>query len=306
MTTAASGTTDEDPERAEPVRNEAERTGPERTELERLRAEVRDLRARSRARPLISQAQGMLQERYALPDADGAFTLMRQVSQRFNIKMRTLAGVLVTTPRPDGRTVLWFPRRVRRPEPALGFLPDHPAGGRGHGHSRGAVLGAVLGRTLAVVDTDMGNVQTVDRVRGGLRIERHTGLTDDFVDFFERVGETGTSCAKAARDLAQVTVRDVASDPVFSEPARAAVLAAGSRACHSVPLTSAAGLCVGMVSAHVEHPLRELRPSELKTLDALGAQAGRWLAWHERTVLLDALEYLHALGRARGTRPAGA
>jgi hypothetical protein len=301
MTAAASGTADEDPERIERERAEPERVEPERAELERLRAEVRDLRARSRAHPLISQAQGMLQERYALPDAEGAFTLMRQVSQRFNVKMRTLAGVLVTTPRPDGRTALWFPRRVRRPEPALGLLPDDPAGGR----SRGAVLGAVLDRTLAVVGTGMGNVQTVDRVRGGLRIERHTGLTQDFVDFFEHVGEAGTSCAKAARDLAQVTVRDVASDPVFTEPARAAILAAGSEACHSVPLTSATGLCVGMVSAHVDHSLPELRPSQLKTLDALGAEAGRWLAWHERTVLLDALEYLHALGRARGARRPG-
>lgn len=297
MTAAAPRTADEDPERAGP-----DPAGPELAELERLRAEVRDLRARSRAHPLISQAQGMLQERYTLPDADGAFTLMRQVSQRFNVKMRTLAGIVVTTPRPDGRTVLWFPRRVRGPEPALGFMPDDPAGGR----SRGAVLGAVLGRTLAVLDTDMGNVQTVDRVRGGLRIERHTGLTEDFVDFFEHVGAAGTSCAKAARDLAQVTVRDVASDPVFTEPARAAILAAGSRACHSVPLTSATGRCVGMVSAHVDHCLRELRTSQLKTLDALGAEAGRWLAWHERTVLLDALEYLHALGRVRGGPRPGA
>ncbi|MFJ7175834.1 hypothetical protein ACIQXA_05260 [Streptomyces massasporeus] len=37
-------------------------------ELERLRAEVRDLRARARVRPLISQAQGIVRERYALPD----------------------------------------------------------------------------------------------------------------------------------------------------------------------------------------------------------------------------------------------
>ncbi|MFF4586489.1 ANTAR domain-containing protein [Streptomyces sp. NPDC001388] len=266
---------------------------PERDEVLRLRAEVRALRARVRAHPLISQAQGMLQERYALPDADSAFTLMRMTSQRFNIKMRTLAGALVTTPRPDEQAALWFPRRVRRPEPALGFMEQEPPGGR----SRGAVLGAVLTRTLTVVGADMGNVQTVDRVNGGLRIERHTGLTEEFLDFFAHVEEEGTSCAKAAREVAQVTVRDVEEDPVFTEPAREAILAAGSRACHSVPLTAASGACVGMVSAHVDHPLPELRAVQLKTLDALGAEAGRWLAWHERTVVGDALEYLHALGR---------
>jgi hypothetical protein len=287
MTAAAPGTADEDPQREEVLR---------------LRAEVRALRARVRTHPLISQAQGMLQERYALPDADAAFTLMRRASQRYNVKMRTLVGALVTTPRPDERTALWFPRRVRHPEPGLGFMAEIPPGGR----SRGAVLGAVLDRTLTVVGTGMGNVQTVDRVRGGLRIERHTGLTEDFVDFFDHVGEHGTSCAKAARDVEQVTVRDVESDPVFDEASREAILAAGSRACHSVPLTSSSGLCIGMVSAHVERTLAELRPSQLKTLDVMGAQAGRWLAWYERTVLLDALEYLHALGRAeRGSRHRG-
>ncbi|MFI1044212.1 ANTAR domain-containing protein [Streptomyces griseoruber] len=77
MTAAAPGTADENPERDEVLR---------------LRAEVRALRARGRARPLISQAQGMLQERYALPDADGAFTLMRRASQRYNVKLRTSPG----------------------------------------------------------------------------------------------------------------------------------------------------------------------------------------------------------------------
>ncbi|MEU1511788.1 ANTAR domain-containing protein [Streptomyces sp. NPDC005811] len=286
MTAPLPGTADEDPQRGEVLR---------------LRAEVRDLRARIHAYPLISQAQGMLQERYALPDADGAFSLMRRASQRYNVKMRTLAAALVSTPRPDERTALWFPRRVRRPEPPLAFVPQD---GRGGG-SRGAVLGAVLHRTLDVVGADMGNVQTVDRVTGQLRIERHTGLTEEFLDFFAYVGEEGTSCAKAASEVAQVTVRDVERDPVFTEPARRAVLAAGSRACHSVPLTTASGACVGMVSAHVDRPLDGLRTTQLTTLAALGAQAGHWLVWHERTVLLDALEHLHALGRSQRAARAG-
>ncbi|MEU6918996.1 ANTAR domain-containing protein [Streptomyces olindensis] len=268
-------------------------------ELERLRAQVRDLRARARVYPLISQAQGMVQERYALPDGESAFALMQRASQRYNVKLRTLAGVLVTAPRPDGREPLWFPRRVRRPEPDLTFTTAHRSGSG----SRGAVLKAVLSRTLTVTGTHMGNVQLTDPARGGLRIKEHTGLTPDFVDFFAHVGEDGTSCAQAARDVAQVTVREVESDPVFTEPARRAILAAGSRACHSVPLTTASGTCVGMVSAHLDRPLRGLTTSQTEALGTMGAEAGRWLAWHDRTVVLDALEYLHAQGRAgRGSR----
>ncbi|PTH83658.1 hypothetical protein C9J60_37210 [Streptomyces sp. A244] len=272
---------------------------PDDGELERLRAELRDLRARARVRPLISQAQGILQERYALPDGESAFALMQRASQRYNVKLHTLAGVLVSAPRPDGPDALWFPRRVRGPEPELTFTQAHRSGSG----SRGAVLKAVLRSTLTVTGTDMGNVQLPDPARGGLRIERHTGLTDDFLDFFAHVGEDGTACARAARDVAQVTVRDVESDPVFTEPARRAILAAGSRACHSVPLTTEAGLCVGMVSAHMDRPLDGLTTAQTKALDIVGGEAGRWLAWHDRTVVLDALEHLHALGRAgRGTR----
>ncbi|MEU1911511.1 ANTAR domain-containing protein [Streptomyces massasporeus] len=263
-------------------------------ELEYLRAELRDLRARARVRPLISQAQGIVQERYALPDGESAFALMQRASQRYNVKLRTLAGVLVTVPRPDGPGRPWFPERVRGPEPVLTFTGAHRSGSG----SRGAVLKAVLRSTLAVVGTDMGNVQLADPARGGLRIEQHTGLTDDFVDFFAHVGEDGTSCAQAARDLAQVTVHDVESAPVFTEPARQAILAAGSRSCHSVPLTTASGLCVGMVSAHLDRPLDALTTTQTKALDAIGGQAGRWLAWHDDTVVLDALEHLHALGSA--------
>ncbi|MFJ4787504.1 ANTAR domain-containing protein [Streptomyces sp. NPDC088794] len=282
---------------------EADRRGAdekrERAELERLRAEARELRARARAHPLISQAQGILQERYRLPDGDSAFGLLQRASQRFNVKLRSLADVVLTAPRPDDLDTLWFPRRVRSSEPALNF----PASYRPEPGNRGAVLSAVLSQTLAVVDTSMGNVQVADPVRGGLRLEKHTGLTDDFVDFFAYVGDEGTSCAAAARDLAQVTVEDVSTDPVFTEAAREQILAAGSLGCHSVPLTTMSGLCLGMVSAHADHTLHRLTQTQLKTLEVMGAEAGRWLSWHDRTVVLDALEYLHALGRrGRGTR----
>ncbi|MFE0678844.1 GAF and ANTAR domain-containing protein [Streptomyces sp. NPDC058867] len=260
---------------------------------ELLRAEIRGLRARALAHPLIALAQGILQERYTLPDPDCSFTLMRRASQQHNIKLRTVAEAVVTVPRPEARAVLWFPRRVRTPEPALTF----PAAPHTGSATRGAVLTAVLSRTLAVADSPRGHVQLADRTRGGLRIERHIGHGAEFVDFFAHVGDDGTACARAARDAVQVTVRDVATDPVFTEEARRAVLADGGRACHSVPLTSERGRVLGMVSAYFDRPVEGLDEARLKALEVIGAQAGRWLAWYERTVVLDALEYLHALAR---------
>lgn len=264
-------------------------------EIARLRAEVRQLRVRDRSRPLIAQAQGILRERYGLPDAETAFALMQQASQRFNVKLRTLADAISRLPRPARGAPLWFPKRARLAPPPLDSLDLNGAART----ERSTVLSTVLTRTMTVAGTDMGNVQLLDPVARGLRIEKHTGLSSDFVSFFDFVGETGTSCAQAAKELAQVTVRDVATDPVFDEDARLAILTAGSRGVHSVPLTTERGDCIGMVSAHHARPLRELSAAQLAALERVGRQAGQWLNWYDRTVVLDALESLHSSARER-------
>ncbi|MGA5421348.1 ANTAR domain-containing protein [Streptomyces lavendulocolor] len=269
-----------------------------RDELARLRDQVRHLRAQARNRPLIAEAQGILKERYRLPDAEAAFALLQLASQRHNVRLRTLAHAVVRLERPDERAATWFPGRVRHPAPPLESLAIDDAS---HAH-RGAVLGAALSQTLAVTATHMGNVQIGDHTAGGLWMEKHTGLSDDFVDFFGFVGADGTSCARAAQQVTQVTVRDVATDPVFTEDARRTILEAGSRAAHSVPLV-AGGRCVGMVSAHFERPIRDLHGAQLRALEHTGREVGRWLAWYDRTVVLDALEDLHAAARRPEARP---
>lgn len=267
-------------------------------ELARLRAEMRGLRYGSTSRVFVGQAQGVLRERYGLPDTESAFALLQRASQQHNVRLRTLADAVVDAPRPEPGAPLWLPRRVRQPEPPLRPGAD----GTGGRPDRGEALGTVLHRTLDLVGAGMGNVQIADRRTGGLRLEKHTGLTRDFVEYFAYIEDEGTSCELAARSVAQVTVHDVATDPSFGEPARETVLRAGSRACHSVPLATGSGVLLGMVSAHVERPLRDLTRTQLGELAAVGAAGGRWLAWYDRTVLLDALEYLHALGRTTAGR----
>ncbi|MEV0848522.1 ANTAR domain-containing protein [Streptomyces sp. NPDC049954] len=262
-------------------------------ETARLRTELRDLRAKLRSRPVIAQAQGVVQERYGLGDERIAFDLLHRTAQRHNLRVRALAEALVAAPRPSPGHE-WFPGRARHTPPPLGGLP----GLTDRKPTVGAVLGAVLSRTLEITQTPMGNVQLVDAASGGLRMEKHAGLSDDFVDFFDHVeaGPAGTSCSRAAQDVAQVTVRDVATDPVFTEPARRTILAAGSRGAHSTPLATSAGRCVGMVSTHHDRPITPPGRATGTALARLGLQSGRWLAWHQYTVVLDALEDLHRRG----------
>ncbi|MFH8748078.1 ANTAR domain-containing protein [Streptomyces rimosus] len=265
-------------------------------ELDRLRREVRDLRGKLVAHPLVSQAQGMLQERYRLPDAESAFELMKRCSQQHNLKLRALASAVVSVPRPDDDRGLWFPGRSGRMPPALRFLPGH----RPDKVNRSTVLKQVLHQALSVTDTTMADLQTLEPAIG-LRMEQHRGLSEEFLDHFAVV-EEGTPCSLAARRRVRV-VSDVTTDRTLSEPAREMILAVGSRTVHSMPMLSAAGRTVGVYSLHLPGRRQELTRAQATALDGLGAEAGRWLDWHQRTIMLDALEELHRRGTVLRGRP---
>ncbi|MBX7466196.1 ANTAR domain-containing protein [Streptomyces sp. MAG02] len=264
-----------------------------REELARLREEAHHLRAQVRSRPLISHAQGILEERYRLPDAEAAFALLRIASQHHNVKLRVLAEAVTRSPRPEGRGALWFPGPSPQTPPPLesiGIAATDEV-------DRATLLRDVLSQTLAVLGAGMGNVQIMDPAAEALRIVQHTGLHAPFVQHFAVVGAGTTSCARAAEAAELTTVRDVATDPVFGERDRRVILLAGSRACHSVPLLDEDGSCVGVVSAHLAHPTADLHPAQVEALGAVGREVGRWLGWQERGVLREALEHLHLLGR---------
>ncbi|MEV5598662.1 ANTAR domain-containing protein [Streptomyces sp. NPDC052496] len=267
-----------------------------RAELDRLRREVRDLRGKLLAHPLISQAQGLLQERYRLPDAQTAFELMKRCSQQHNLKLRNLASAVVSVPRPDDERGLWFPGRTASTPPPLRFLPGH----RPDTVNRSTVLRQVLHQALACTDAPMGDLQTVEPPVG-LRMEHHSGLSEEFLDFFAVV-EEGTSCSLAARRRVRVAA-DVATDPAISDPAREMILSVGSRTAHSMPMLSSAGRTVGVFSLHLPRARQSLTRPQAQALDGMAAQAGRWLEWHRHTVLQDALEDLHRRGKALRADP---
>ncbi|MEU7488569.1 GAF and ANTAR domain-containing protein [Streptomyces sp. NPDC042319] len=265
-------------------------------EVDQLRREVRDLRAKVRTHPLIAQAQGIVQERYRLPDAHSAFELMKRCAQRHNLKLRTLASAVVSVPRPDGERGLWFPGRSGRRPPALRFLPGH----RPDKVNRSTVLKRVLHQARTLTDAPMGDLQTVEPSLG-LRMEHHYGLSEEFLDFFAVVDE-GTSCFQAAQSRARVA-SDVATDPAVSEPSREMIWSVGSRTTHSLPMLSTAGHTLGVFSLHLPRPNQDLTRAQATALDAIALQAGRWLDWHQHTVVLNALEDLHRHGTALRAAP---
>jgi GAF domain-containing protein len=57
------------------------------------------------------------------------------------------------------------------------------------------------------------NVQIVDPVVGSLRIAAQAGFSDEFLEYFAIVDGDTCACGRAARQLAQIVVTDVNTDP---------------------------------------------------------------------------------------------
>jgi hypothetical protein len=257
--------------------------------IEQLEAEVRDLSARLGSQVPI--AVGVLMGRYRWLTSESSFGLLREASQRHNVKVRLLADAIVALPAPAPGAKVWFPDAADRPAP-LDFLPGADA----EHVTREAVTTALLETALGATDAQVGNVQLADPVRGGLRIATHAGHPEAFLQFFAHVGESGSACALASRQASPVTISDVETSPAFTEESRAAMLDADCRAVHSIPLTHD-GQVRGMVSTHYNHTATALTETQLHVLTDLAAQAGNWLAWHQRNAILDALEHLHRRAR---------
>ncbi|KUN82225.1 antitermination regulator [Streptomyces bungoensis] len=236
----------------------------------------------------VARAEKLLTSRYRLSSEREAFDLLRRSSQKFNIKLHTLADVAIRLRGPAPGAPVWVPSRPQGPAPAIPVLGA--SGSRPESHS--AVLTSALRQALRVTGAHMGNVQLVEN--GMLRMEKHVGLNRQFTDYFAFVEASTTSCAQAAEESRQVTVKDVAASDTFDEASREAILETGSRACHSTPLLSPNGTVIGMISSHHERPLHDLTPAQLTAMHDLGTQVGRWLLWHRNTAVLTALNHLHA------------
>ncbi|MEV7141349.1 GAF and ANTAR domain-containing protein [Streptomyces tauricus] len=245
----------------------------------------------------VAHAQRVLTGRYRLASQQEAFELLRQTSQQFNIKLHTLADAVLHTAPPDTDAELWFPRRARYSPPPLPNLAVDESSRTNHG----VVLRNAMRRVLHITETTMGNVQLAEQ--GMLRLEKHTGLNREFTEFFAFVRDSTTSCAQSAEQRQQITVKDVAVADVFDDESRHAILQTGSRAAHSVPLVGRKDRVVGIISSHHEQPLTDFTRAQLAALEAVGTQVGHWLLWHRHTIVLDALEQLHATARIQGGQP---
>ncbi|PKT73385.1 hypothetical protein CW362_08510 [Streptomyces populi] len=263
-------------------------------EREELRREVLGLRARNRTAPLIGTAQGILRERYDLPDADAAFAALRDASQHLNVPLRILASAVVTAPRPraDGP---WFPGRRHTPMPVPTLLGVHDPGAA----DRRTLLGSAVDAVMTYTGADAAEIHLTDpALDNALVLEGHAGLDAAYCDQAAQLTGPPAPAAQARARGEPVLVLDIALDPglAASSVGRAA-LAAGSRALHAVPALTDDGTCMGVITVHHEQPGSWMTTAQHTALTTLAADLAAWRSWYRRTVVLDALEHLHTHAR---------
>ncbi|SPM26735.1 GAF and ANTAR domain-containing protein [Mycobacterium terramassiliense] len=241
------------------------------------------------SRTTIHLAITALEQRHGL-DERVAFEVLRDVSQRRNVKLRAVAAELLS-PSSDGRS------GPAAPPPPLPFT----IGGRACSN-RSEVLVQLMRAAVTRCGAERGTVQLRDPVHGGLQIEGKRGFGQDFVDAFSYLDEPGTACGHAFDDARQVVVADVDSSPLFSESAREILRAHEVRSCVSTPIVDADGKVRGIVSTHRRE--RDAVPDEadLHHVRMLANQCGRWLQWYDAAVLPAIVGEVHQAAAAQAKR----
>ncbi|WP_191873759.1 ANTAR domain-containing protein [Streptomyces filipinensis] len=257
---------------------------------ENTSGEVFGLRAKARTSGIIGMAQGILIARYALTGPADAFALLRAASQHHNVPVRVVASAVVTAP-PPWTAQQWFPGRRHTPPPVLGL----PQADRVDPRDRRHVLRAAVYAAVTLGDADAAEIHLTDSVQDeALVLEAHHGLDAAYRDCLALVDGPPAVCARARGEGRPVTVPDVAAEPdLAGHPVGRAALAVGTRALHGVPMVTEDGDCNGVVSLHRADPGAWLQPGQEAGLDGLARNLAAWRSWYRRTVVQDALEYLH-------------
>ncbi|MFD4259928.1 hypothetical protein ACFWR9_20460 [Streptomyces sp. NPDC058534] len=91
-----------------------------------------------------------------------------------------------------------------------------------------------------------------------------------------------------------MTVLDVTADAELANHAAGrALLTSHTRTITSIPLVTADRQCTGVLSLHWQQPATRLTTGQQQLLNKLANETATWSSWYRRTIVLDALEYLH-------------
>jgi GAF domain-containing protein len=133
-----------------------------------------------------------------------------------------------------------------------------------------SVLNAALRDVVSLHGAEFGNIRLCDG-NGGLVMVAQSRLSGQFAASLGRVDlESGTACARAAREGRTVFVADAGGDPHFA-PFLSSAREAVFKSVLSAPFVTSQGRCIGVASAHFANGYCPTRV-ELESLESYCAR----------------------------------
>lgn len=243
----------------------------------------------------VRNAVVRLQEDHGIADADTAFRALLTVAQRYDVKLRHLSAAVVTT-EPAART------GKASPAPGLSFSLR----GRGDVPKRSAVLNDLLTTAVDLFSAPAGAVQLRGSMHGGLCIESHTGLAEQFRHHFSYVEDEGSAAAYATAHCEVVRVDDVATAPLYSFTDMEVLAQCGIRAELAVPMCDEDGRNWGAVTVMFDSRPPRIDPFAVEMLHGHADSCAQWLRWYDHAVLPKLVDAVHSVAAASGASTAEA
>lgn len=117
------------------------------------------------------------------------------------------------------------------------------------------LLDRALEGAMALMGTDLGNVQVAHPADGVLTIAASSGFDREFLEYFAVVADDSSACGRAVAQRSQTVIADVNEDPGFASH-REIAAASGFGAVQSSPIVDPAGRLHGVISTHFRGPHR--------------------------------------------------
>jgi PAS domain S-box-containing protein len=158
------------------------------------------------------------------------------------------------------------------------------------GESLSEILDAILRFAEEQGSGFAASLMLLDHGGEQLRLASAPSLPPDYLKAVQvaPVGPAHGSCGTAAYRHAPVSVRDIAADPLWDWPAREAALAAGLRACWSVPISSTSGDVLGSFANYYTER-RDPSPEDVRIVE---------IASHLAGIAVERSRNLEALGQS--------
>ncbi|MFS0897850.1 GAF domain-containing protein [Mycolicibacterium litorale] len=235
----------------------------------------------------VSSAVAKLQDDHGITDADTAFRALLTVSQRYDVKLRHLSAAVLSM-EPASATA------KSAPAPALSFSLR----GRGDLPKRADVLNDLLTTAVDLFSAPAGAVQLRDTMHGGLCIESHAGLPEQFRHHFSYVEDAGSAAAHATAHCEVVRVDDVAISPLYSFSDMEVLASCGVQAELAVPMCDEDGRNRGAVTVMFDSRRPRIDPFSVEMLHGHADSCAQWLRWYDSTVMPKLVGAVHDVSAA--------